>query len=141
MSLWSLLLIGCGSLAGCGSGVDTVPAEGVLTYKGKPVPDMAVTFMPQGGKGQMATGETDAEGKFKLQTRVPGDGAMVGDYQVSFQAMIDVPENEPAAMPGFPGYEAPKSPLPPKYADSLKSGVTASVTSDASKNVFTFDLE
>jgi hypothetical protein len=138
MSLKCLLLAICSSLVGCGgSGVDTVPAEGVLTYKGNPVPQIAVAFMPKGGKGQIAEGTTDAEGKFKLQTRTPGDGAMVGEYVVAFRFVPD----EPPEMPGFPGAKAVVSPLPPKYADSLSSGVTAVVTSDASKNVFTFDLK
>lgn len=106
-------------------------------YKGQPVPKIAVTFMPEGGKGQFAEGTTDSEGKFKLQTREPGDGAMVGDYLVAFQYVPD----EAPEMPGFPGAKAVVSPLPTKYADSLSSGVTATVVSDASQNVFNFDLD
>jgi hypothetical protein len=137
LSLASLLLMICSSLVGCGSGLDTVPVKGVLTYKGQPVPKIAVSFMPEGGKGQIAQGITDAEGNFELQTREPGDGAMIGNYLVAFRFVPDeVPE-----MPGFPGSKPVVSPLPPKYADSISSGVTATVVSDASKNVFNFDLK
>ncbi len=138
MSLMGLLITIGSSLAGCGgSGLDTVPVEGVVTFKGNPVPKIAVAFMPEGGKGQIAEGTTDAEGKFKLQTREPGDGAMVGDYLVAFRYVPDeVPE-----MPGFPGEKPVVSPLPRKYSDTISSGVTATVVSDASKNVFNFDLK
>ena len=139
LALPGLLLTSCSSLlVGCGgSGLDTVPVEGVVTYKGSPVPDIAVAFMPEGGKGQIAEGTTDAEGKFELQTRQPGDGAMVGNYSVAFRY---VPEEVPE-MPGFPGAKPVVSPLPKKYADSLSSGVTATVVSNASENVFNFDLD
>lgn len=124
------------NLVGCGRGLDTIPVEGVLTYKGKPVPKIAVSFMPEGGKGQIAQGTTDENGRFELQTRTPGDGAMAGEYLVGFRFVPDeVPE-----MPGFPGSKPVVSPLPRKYADSISSGVTASV-SESSKNVFHFDLE
>lgn len=138
LSLISLFLAICGSLVGCGGNkLDTVPVEGVVTYKGEPMPKIAVMFMPKGGEGQIAEGTTDAEGKFKLQTRKPGDGAMVGEYLIAFQYVPDeVPE-----MPGFPGAEPVISPLPPKYGDSATSGVTATVVSDASENVFIFDLK
>jgi hypothetical protein len=61
---------------------------------------------------------------------------MVGDYLVAFQYVPD----EVSEMPGFPGAKPVVSPLPKKYADSMSSGVTATVVSDASKNVFNFDL-
>ncbi|MCA9127588.1 MAG: Ig-like domain-containing protein [Planctomycetales bacterium] len=132
-----VLMVLCSAMAGCGNGLDTVPVKGVLTLNGKPVPKIAVSFMPEGGKGQIAQGVTDAEGKFELQTREPGDGAMVGNYQVAFRFVPDeVPE-----MPGFPGSKPVISPLPPKYADSLSSGVTATVTTKAEDNVFNFDLK
>lgn len=137
MSLMGLLFVFCSSLVGCGNGLDTVPVEGVVTFKGDPVPKIAVAFMPKDGKGQIAEGTTDAEGKFKLQTREPGDGAIVGDYLIAFRYVPDeVPE-----MPGFPGAKPVVSPLPKKYGDSARSGVTANVVSDASKNVFNFDLK
>ena len=56
------LLIGCG-----GSGLETVAAGGVVTYKGAPIAKISVMFMPKDGSGQIAEGITDANGNFKLQ--------------------------------------------------------------------------
>ena len=138
MSLLGLLFTLASSLVGCGgSGLDTVPVNGVVNYKGTPISRIAVVLMPEGGKGQIAQGVTDEEGKFELQTRVPGDGALVGDYLVSFQY---APE-EPPDMPGFTGGKTVKSPIPAKYADTNTSGFKVKVESDYSKNVFDFDLE
>lgn len=137
MSHFCLLLCVTGLLIGCGAkGLETVAARGVVTYKGAPIAKIAVVFTPTDGKGQIAEGITDAKGNFELQSRVKGDGAMVGSYMVSFKHVPDaVPE-----MPGFPGAKPEASPIPEKYGDASKSGFTAMVDASASKNVFKFDL-
>ena len=127
-------------LAGCGGGdeLGLVPVEGVVNYKGKPIGKINVLFMPgQGSKGLMAEGTTDDAGKFKLQTKDPGDGAMVGSYTVAFKFVPD----EVPVMPGMAGAKKIVSPIPEKYGDAAKSGQTANVTTDRSKNNFTFDLQ
>jgi hypothetical protein len=127
------LLIGCG-----GSGLDTVPARGVVTYKGAPIPKISVVFTPTDGKGQIAEGVTDLKGIFELRTREPGDGALVGSYNVSFKFVSDeIPD-----MPGFTGGKKPEpSPIPEKYGDPSKSGFTATVDAKAAKNDYKFDLK
>jgi hypothetical protein len=135
--LW--LLCACGLLVGCGSsGPTIVPAGGVVNHKGKPIGKINVRLMPSAGSGGMvAEGTTDETGKFTLQTLEPGDGAMVGDYTVGFNYVPDeVPE-----MPGFAGAKKVVSPIPEKYADAAKSGITAKVDADKSKNNFTFELK
>lgn len=125
------------SLAGCGgSGLDTVPAGGVVTLNGTPIAKISVAFMPKDGKGQIAEGVTDEQGKFELQTREPGDGALAGEYLVSLRAVPD----EVPQMPGFPGAKPPPSPIPLKYGDTSKSGFNAKVEASG-KNEFTFDLK
>lgn len=134
-----LLLCVSSLLTGCGGsgGPKVVPAKGVVTFKGSPIGKIAVVFMPIDGKGQIAEGTTDASGKFELQTREPGDGAMVGEYKVSFKFVSDVIPD----MPGFAGgKQAEPSPIPLKYADDTKSGFTATVDANASKNDYKFDL-
>ncbi len=126
--------------AGCGpgDGPQLVPVSGVVNYKGKPIGKINVLFMPPAGsKGMMAEGTTDETGKFTLQTKEPGDGAIVGDYGVAFKFVPD----EVPAMPGFAGAKKVVSPIPEKYGDAAKSGHTAKVTTDKSKNNFTFDLQ
>ena len=135
--LW--LLCACGFLAGCGSnGPTLVPAGGVVNYKGKPIGKINVMLMPSAGSnGMIAEGTTDETGKFKLQTKEPGDGAMVGSYTVAFKYVPD----EVPQMPGFEGAKKVVSPIPEIYGDGSKSGQTATVVADKSKNNFTFDLK
>jgi hypothetical protein len=136
-----LLLCAFGLLVGCGGADDgpkIVPASGVVTYQGAPIAKIAVVFMPTAGQGQIAEGTTDASGNFELQTQTPGDGAEVGGYTVTFRYVSDVIPD----MPGFVGgKKAEPSPIPEKYGDASKSGFTATVDTDASKNVFQFDLK
>ena len=124
--------IGCG---GVGDAPKTVAVTGIVTYQGKPMPNLSVGFIPE--TGMLASGITDAEGRFDMTTSAPGDGAIPGLHKV---AINFVPEQVPE-MPGFPGTEnAPESPIPTKYADVSTSGLTATVDQDSSKNDFTFDL-
>lgn len=126
-------------MAGCGRVSDapsTVPVKGVIKYQGKPVPKLSVAFIPD--KGMLASGTTDAEGRYSLMTNKPGDGAMVGTYKVAISYISDViPE-----MPGLPGTEKPPapSPIPLKYADPKTSGLTSTIGKDAGKIDFDFNL-
>ena len=56
------LAIGCSSKAE----LKLVPADGVVTYMGKPLSGATVLFSPE--KGPLATGNTDKEGKYELKT-------------------------------------------------------------------------
>jgi hypothetical protein len=135
--LW--LLCAFGLLVGCGSdGPTMVPAGGIVNFKGKPIGKINVMLMPSASSsGMIAEGTTDETGKFTLQTKEPGDGAMVGEYTVGFKY---VPEEVPE-MPGFAGAKKVVSPIPEKYGDAAKSGFTAKVDADKTKNNFTFDLK
>ena len=135
-----ILLCTCAFLSGCGAGdgPDLVPAGGVVTYKGQPIGKINVMLMPDASsKGMIAEGTTDESGKFKLGTKEPGDGAMVGTYTVAFKYVPD----EIPVMPGMEGSKKIVSPIPEKYADASKSGHTVTVDADQSKNNFTFDLK
>jgi hypothetical protein len=114
-----------------------VPAGGVVTFKGNPVAKINVMLMPTDSGGMIAEGTTDDTGKFKLGTKEPGDGAMVGSYTVSIK---HVPDEVPV-MPGMEGSKKIVSPIPEKYADANKSGFTAKVEADKAKNNFTFELK
>jgi hypothetical protein len=136
---WSVLLGVFAVLTGCGGAGDaptTVPVKGVVTYQGKPVAKLSVAFIPE--TGLLASGTTDAQGKFVLTTNKSGDGAMVGTYKVA----ITFDSGEIPPMPGMepPGYKPPESPIPGKYADASTSGLTQTVDKDPSKNNFTIAL-
>lgn len=130
----SFASVGCGG----GDGLQLVPATGVVTFEGKPIEKINVMFEPVSQEGLIAEGTSDADGKFELKTRMPGDGAMPGEYKVSFKYISDVIPD----MPGFEGGVKPEpSPIPEKYADANESGFTATVDADASQNEFKFDLK
>ena len=121
---------------GCGGGSETVPVTGTVTYKGKPIGNINVMFVPADKTGSIAQGTSDGNGKFSLQTLDPNDGAKPGDYKVAFKYISEIVPD----MPGFAGGVQPeKSPLPLKYEDENKSGHSATVKS--SDNDFTFDLK
>src|SRR5262249_49985379 len=92
MSRRLLPIILCTSLlvslsAGCGSDGGTpvrlAEAGGVVTFKGAPLADATVTFIPD--NGPIATGVTDLSGKFTLMTGSRA-GAAVGPCRVSVAA-------------------------------------------------------
>lgn len=75
----SLTLLG---IVGCGSNdyPDTARVSGTVTYKGKPVPNMMVNFMPAAGRPSW--GKTDAEGKYEMALDADVKGAYIGHHKV-----------------------------------------------------------
>lgn len=131
---------------GCGPGVPkigTIPASGTVTFKGQPVEGANVAFVPADpNSGKQATGYTDGNGRFKLQTFFGGtsaaDGALPGDYQVTVVKVSGSGSGLPTlGEGGGPGTTLggpnatpdnnSKLELPSKYADPAKSGLTATV--------------
>lgn len=74
-------LVGCGSDGG--SAVTLAPAGGTVTFRGAPLPDATVTFVPE--SGPIATGITDLSGKFTLSTG-SRPGVAVGTCKVAVSA-------------------------------------------------------
>ncbi len=117
---------------GCGDGRPTrVPASGTVTLAGEPVAEAQVMFMPAGDR--MATGTTDADGRFELSTFEPGDGVVIGQHKVAITKRLPDPNND-SPYPQF--YDV----LPPRYSNAADSGLVAEVTADG-ENVFVFELE
>ena len=147
------------AIAGCTpkNSLDTVPITGIVTLDGSPVDGANVVFAPSGGGGQAATGITGADGRYKLTTLDPNDGALPGKYIV----MISKTEAPPTASdlavkPGMTPEEATKAAydardaagkanepaykelLPAKY-NSGAGGLEADVTKGG-KTEFNFEL-
>lgn len=131
-------------VAGCGGSDDvvrekTVPVTGTVTYKGAPVADASVGFVPNSPPGPTpvgrgAFGRTDAKGEFTLMTFVADDGAVPGDYKVTV-TKIDAPPST-GAEEGTDDYVDPeqggkppetKHLLPAKYADPRQTDLVATV--------------
>lgn len=83
-SLTALSLV-CVLIAGCGpAGPKTFPVNGTLLHNGSPIEGASVTFLSEDGN-RVATGITDAAGKFSLKTVVGSqmiDGAVPGAHKV-----------------------------------------------------------
>src|SRR3954452_22558043 len=79
-----LTLPGLYALAGCSKGdyPEMAKVTGAVTYKGKPVPNMMVNFMPNSGRPSW--GRTDANGKFELVYDADYNGAKVDRHKVYF---------------------------------------------------------
>lgn len=68
------------ALVGCG-GATSVPVSGQVTLDGKPVAECAVLFVSVAG-GPVASGTTDAEGRFQLAT-TNRPSVAIGEYSVA----------------------------------------------------------
>jgi len=79
-----LTLPGLFAPAGCSKGdyPEMARVTGTVTYKGKPVPNMMVNFMPNSGRPSW--GKTDANGKFELVYDADYNGAKIDHHKVYF---------------------------------------------------------
>jgi hypothetical protein len=99
-----LVVTTLGAVSGCGSGRKTVPlaeVEGTVTIGGKAVPGLEVAFYPvtQGEDAlPIATGKTDAEGKYRLMNSNGKPGAAVGQNRV----VVSWPDRERSDDPARP---------------------------------------
>jgi len=116
--------------AGCGQS-ETVPVTGTVLLNGQPATEAEVLFTPS--KGRMASGQTDAAGKFTLSTNKPGDGAVPGDHKVTV-----VQYYPPGKAPPMGGGPPPR--FPAIYAETSQTPLQAKVERGA-KNDFTFEMK
>lgn len=123
-----------GAAIGCGAtGPGMAQVTGKVMYQGKPVPKGTISFVPTAPDGRNATGQLDEAGNYRLQTENPGDGALIGEYNVAISARDEVVLDY-----------TPKKPIPPKYLAPAKyekpdgSGLKATVKSGS--NAIDFDL-
>lgn len=86
---------GIAALVGCGGHPATLPVRGLVRYKGEPLGGATVVFTgthPKTGHPVIATGLTDASGKFVLQSHFgPRDtvaGVMLGPQRVTITKFV-----------------------------------------------------
>lgn len=118
--------------AGCGQKTKLGRVSGRVTYKGQPVPNGAITFLPD-PSGPPATAPIQPDGTYTLQTPDVGEGALVGQHAVMIMALRVGPAMGPEE----------RDPLPPpiipiKYGNTSTSGLTAEVREG--ENTIDFDL-
>ena len=160
LSTWVCLClaVGCSS---SGSGPKLVPADGTVTFQGKPLAGATVMFVPE--KGPFAMGITDAKGKFQLLTGT-SRGVVVGPVKVSVTAAEGGKQEGPAAASERPQTPAeteafmkkaeefskavaagkadvqPKSLIPEKFGKAETSGLSFIIKPSAAENHFKIDL-
>jgi hypothetical protein len=118
------------AVAGCQRGPRIVPVSGTITLDGQPVKDAAVMFMLNPGN-RIATGITDAAGRYSLSTHPTGNGAFEGNHTVTVSLYRDE---------SSPGTNTPEGAVsgsslvkivwlvPEKYSQPAASGLTATVS-------------
>lgn len=131
-------------LPGCAgeNPLGTVPARGMVTFKGQPIAGATVTFVGEGDT-KTATAITGSDGRFELAT-LNFAGAMPGKYAVLVEKFETPPDQtqtgsmeEAAQNAGRPLPRA-KRLLPAKYSDTAKTPLQMEVKAGQTNN---FDLE
>lgn len=120
------------ALGGCGSKLKTAPVQGKISYKGKPVPNGTITFIP--ADGPTATGEIQPDGFYTLTTERPGDGAVLGEHKVIIVAQL-----KPAGALPEEAQPPPPPIVPLKYTSAATTDLQANVKDE--KNIINFDLQ
>ena len=83
----ALVVIFVSSLAAAGCRrSDMAPVSGRVTFEGRPVPKAIVRFVPE--SRPMAAAGTDDDGRYRLTTRRPMDGAYIGRHKVIVTAWM-----------------------------------------------------
>lgn len=134
----------CLILPGCNDGParpKTTQVTGLLTYKGQPVREASVGFVPDVPAAEMsrhpgAFAITDNDGRFVLMTFKTGDGAIPGKYKITVSKQEAV-TNTKVAETGADDYfddgggeytaAPPKSVFPVKYSTPATSDLTVNV--------------
>lgn len=116
------------TFVGCTNGPQDLPdlgtVTGTVTMDGEPLPNASVEFIS--ASGQVASGTTDASGKYELAYVGGSKGAEIGENTVRITTVLDAP-----APPGY------KDPIPAKYNEASELKVTV----EAGKNTHDFALE
>lgn len=90
--------------AGCSNnGLSLAKVYGKVTYKGQPIKNGTVFFMPDDSKGTIgppAVGSITADGSFIMSTETAGDGVIIGSHKVGITGVEETPmSNEVAPTP------------------------------------------
>lgn len=126
ISVGTLAVIGCG---GVSTSVPVFPCTGQVLIKGKPVEGVQVTLTPASGEGAVASGKTDKDGKFRLNSTV-GEGGMAVTGAPAGEYLVGLALAARSDSQDFLGQKIDKSApvsMDRKYADPKTSGFKATV--------------
>ena len=117
--------VGCNSQPS-GDVIKTVPAGGVLTYKGQPLEYYKLTFYSDDVPRPVGA-ISDSEGKFMLGTNREGDGAPSGSYRVSVVYVGPASSDPNEGIMEFSPPPKPKVNIPKKYHRPETSEIVVSI--------------
>ncbi|MDD3590785.1 MAG: carboxypeptidase-like regulatory domain-containing protein [Thermoguttaceae bacterium] len=125
-----------------GKKIKTEGVTGTVTLDGQPLPYATVYFIPAEGNGHEASGVTNENGEYKLQTLLgkADAGTTPGKYLVKFDCYEDYETGRTSKDEDgndIPEIES-RSIIPSRYNDPKTSGFEAEVASGS--NRFDFDL-
>ncbi len=126
--LASALLVGCSN----GPAEDLMKVSGTVTYQGKPVPNVSVTFTPEAGNGSGRPGSaiTDASGAFsQARTYTGGDGLIPGSHKVTLATVSTGGDSTDIGEEAYAEESADSLPFPTKYLNTAESDVTVDISS------------
>ncbi|MFM7244818.1 MAG: hypothetical protein ACKO40_11710 [Planctomycetaceae bacterium] len=114
----AILFVACVVSAGCNRGPTLVPANGRVTFNGKPLETGAIMVQPVAGPAAQA--KIGPDGMFTLGTFKPGDGAIVGPATVRVFCRKDItsPGGEQAWGPSL---------IPDRYTRFDTSGLSVEI--------------
>ena len=126
------LMLAMLSSAGCG--YEMARVSGTVTLEGEAVGPGAVIFLPDGTgeKVPTAIGHFGVDGRYRLGSNSPDDGARIGEYRVIIQGRGAEDQTYGEETAGTPSL------IPLLYADPASSGLTAHVS--RGENTIDFDL-
>ena len=113
------------------------PVSGRVTFQGKPVPMAVVRFQP--ASRPMGVGVTDNDGRFRLSSKKPFDGAYGGRHVVSIYPWQLAVGQEPLD-PAYTPLPENRADIPEKYRAPHTSPLSADVVAGRD-NTIDFDLE
>jgi len=133
-------------LGGCGTGPEFAEVEGVVSLKGKPLPEVEIVFAPvteKGTKGPTAACVTDAQGRYRLKCERAGRiGTLVGTHRVVIRDIAAIPPPPEAVILDENGKQYRPKPLrvPDRYSDLLRTPFQ-NVEVHSGKQTLDYDLK
>ena len=110
-SLWCMVIALFAFTIGCG-GDNVAPVSGTISLNSKPLADAYVVFEPvEVGAAKIATGKTDADGRYSLSMKDGSAGCLVGEHKVRLTTVPpDAMDDERSPLP--------KDRIPKRYQES-----------------------
>ncbi|MBQ6828682.1 MAG: carboxypeptidase regulatory-like domain-containing protein [Thermoguttaceae bacterium] len=145
-------------VSGCGADTGHRKTTGVVTVDGEPIEGATLVFVPAAQGGESGSAITDAKGAYSTVSGSVGEGLKPGDYKVTISKREQVVDEDMAAYEAGEitydelqerkskqglsgGAPVGESLVPEIYSSAADTPLTVTVTDDASKNKFDFDLK